>query len=544
VSLILSLLPLSAAAVSATDFEDITTEHWAYEYVEDVTSHGWFLGTSASTFSPDSLMTRGMFVTALVRYGNATLDNNAETAFTDVPAGQYYTGAVAWGVSRGLISGQLDSVFGTHDPITREDMVLIVIRMVDYLEINLPYDVEWKDFTDTALISDYAESALSRSIRSGIILGYEDGSVRPQGASTRAEVAAVLSRIRDMIGEINDADTPTTAYYTVTFDPQNGKDVTEVSVVSGAVVAKPSNPIRSGYSFRGWYTAESGGKKYDFTEKVTENLTLYGQWSKTSSGGSSGGSSGSGGDNSGGGTSTEETATIIYHANGAAGEDYTDTVTVNTAYTIKSLEEAGFTAPAGYALSKWCTTADMSSGIFYEVGANITFTQSETIELYASWDYVGVYYTVTYDANSGQGGTAAAGIIPGSGHTVYSDTEAGVSLVDWAFISWNTSADGSGTSYQPGEMLTVTGDITLYAQWDYAMVHYYSVTYLGFNGVGGGTEDYPSGTTYTIKDPIEMGIMVDPFTFQYWQDLNTGMMYYVGEQVVLAANMMLSPIAW
>ena len=64
------------------------------------------------------------------------------------------------------------------------------------------------------------------------------------------------------------------------------------TVKAGETVSKPASPTRSGYTFKGWFTAAEGGAEYDFTQAVNADVTLYAQWSKKSSSSSSGSSSG------------------------------------------------------------------------------------------------------------------------------------------------------------------------------------------------------------------------------------------------------------
>jgi uncharacterized repeat protein (TIGR02543 family) len=73
--------------------------------------------------------------------------------------------------------------------------------------------------------------------------------------------------------------------------------------------------------------------------------------------------------------------------------------------------------------------------------------------------------TVSYDANGGAGGRSVSGLSYGDRHTVLSRDEAEVSREDYNFTGWNTKADGSGGTYVPGGILTVSGNIVLYAQW-------------------------------------------------------------------------------
>ena len=205
----MSFLPmLSASAVTVDDFTDIDADHWAYVYVDDVVSRGLFLGTSETTFSPSDPMTRAMFITVLARYAEAETDNNAVTQFSDVPPGQYYTGAVAWGVENEIVTGKSDTIYGTDDPVTREEMVTLIIRFVDSVEITLPQDFELIEFTDAEHISAYATESIERAVKAGVIFGYDDGSVMPRGTSTRAEVATVISRLVSIIAEIGDPEVP------------------------------------------------------------------------------------------------------------------------------------------------------------------------------------------------------------------------------------------------------------------------------------------------------------------------------------------------
>ena len=71
---------------------------------------------------------------------------------------------------------------------------------------------------------------------------------------------------------------PSAKVFTVSFDPGNGQMVSGRSVRAGQAIAEPKAPTRSGYSFDGWYTARTGGSKYDFSTPVTADLNLYAHW--------------------------------------------------------------------------------------------------------------------------------------------------------------------------------------------------------------------------------------------------------------------------
>ena len=71
---------------------------------------------------------------------------------------------------------------------------------------------------------------------------------------------------------------PSAKVFTVSFDPGNGQMVSGRSVRAGQAISEPKAPTRSGYSFDGWYTARTGGSKYDFSTPVTADLNLYAHW--------------------------------------------------------------------------------------------------------------------------------------------------------------------------------------------------------------------------------------------------------------------------
>lgn len=70
---------------------------------------------------------------------------------------------------------------------------------------------------------------------------------------------------------------PTVTKYTVTFNSNGGSSVSKQTVESGKAATKPSNPTRSGYTFKGWYL---NGTEYNFSNKVTGNITLTAKWEK------------------------------------------------------------------------------------------------------------------------------------------------------------------------------------------------------------------------------------------------------------------------
>ena len=160
-----------------------------------------------------------------------------------------------------------------------------------------------------------------------------------------------------------------------------------------------------------------------------------------------------------------DTYTVTYNANGGNGSYVADGLEGDSQYTILGLSATGI-SHAGYTFKGWNTAAD-GSGTACVVGGTITITGDVT--LYAQWQQEGTgpaaTYTVTYNANGGNGSYVAAGLEGDSQYTILGLSATGISHAGYTFKGWNTAADGSGTACAPDGTITITGDVTLYAQW-------------------------------------------------------------------------------
>ena len=182
-------------------FIDAVEGNWFLNDVKYVFTKGLFNGTSATTFSPQSTMTRGMVVTVLWRMDGEPLIPDVETYsdFTDVAEDSYYELAVAWAAKYGLVKGYGNSLFGPDDAVTREQLATILwnYAKMSGIDVSIGEDTNILSYEDAFDISEYAVSALQWACGAGIINGTPDGYLNPQGNATRAEVAAVLHRFME-----------------------------------------------------------------------------------------------------------------------------------------------------------------------------------------------------------------------------------------------------------------------------------------------------------------------------------------------------------
>lgn len=71
-----------------------------------------------------------------------------------------------------------------------------------------------------------------------------------------------------------------TSSYSVTFNTNGGSTIAKETVEANSVLEKPTAPTKEGYDFAGWYTDKELTTVYDFTAKITKNLTLYAAWAE------------------------------------------------------------------------------------------------------------------------------------------------------------------------------------------------------------------------------------------------------------------------
>ena len=155
---------------------------------------GLFNGLSEDTFAPDGGMTRSMMVTVLYRLAGQPA-TKADSAFADVPADTWYTGAVAWAADSQIVTGT-DSGFSPENLVTREQMAVMLYQYAKLAGLAPQVDPErLQAHTDAAEIDAWARDAMSWTVEQGLLGGYPDGTLRPQANATRAEVSVVLLRL-------------------------------------------------------------------------------------------------------------------------------------------------------------------------------------------------------------------------------------------------------------------------------------------------------------------------------------------------------------
>lgn len=182
----------------APAFTDIHN-HWAADNILFAASRGLLSGTSDTTFSPNTGMTRGMFVTALGRLAGINSDSYKTGKFTDVKADAYYAPYVNWAAQNGIVEGVTATTFAPDTNINREQMAVIMANYAKKLGYDLPKTLQAVTFADNAQISSWAKNAVRTMQQAGILAGKNGNKFDPKGTATRAEIATVLRRFVEIV---------------------------------------------------------------------------------------------------------------------------------------------------------------------------------------------------------------------------------------------------------------------------------------------------------------------------------------------------------
>ena len=189
-----SFRPVEEPAPETLPFTDVAEGDWYYDAVAYAWENDLMTGTSATLFAPNVTTTRAMLATLLYRLEGEPDAGSA--SFTDVAAGIWYSDAVAWAASEGVVNGVGDgSAFDSNGNITREQMAVMLYRYADYKGYDVTQGgMAAREYEDYGTVSSWAVSAVDWAVNAGLISGTSATTLTPQGSATRAEIATILMR--------------------------------------------------------------------------------------------------------------------------------------------------------------------------------------------------------------------------------------------------------------------------------------------------------------------------------------------------------------
>ena len=183
----------------AARFEDLDLTAWYHDGIHYCAERGLMNGVSADAFAPSATATRAMLVTTLW-YLEGRPQVNYLMSFADVGQGLWYTEAVRWAASEGIVEGYSDAVFAPGDPITRQQMAVLFYRYAQYKGWDVSARSDLSGYEDASEISAWAQSAMSWANAEGLVTGVSAEALTPRAAATRAQVATMLMRFCRSMG--------------------------------------------------------------------------------------------------------------------------------------------------------------------------------------------------------------------------------------------------------------------------------------------------------------------------------------------------------
>lgn len=183
-------------------FADVAADSWAKGVIAAASGKLFMLGRGEGEFAPDSRITRAEYPTVLLRV-LGLMSQQATASFTDVSQEDWFSRSVAIASANGLVNGFEDGSFRPDGDLSRLEAMVMAGRALALLGGSTSIDAAQAsaildEFTDGAVIPEWAREAVALCIREGIIDG-QDQALLPDGALTRAQAAAIAARLNQKV---------------------------------------------------------------------------------------------------------------------------------------------------------------------------------------------------------------------------------------------------------------------------------------------------------------------------------------------------------
>ena len=184
----------------AEPFVDVAEGDWFYDAVVYAYQNELMDGVGGNRFAPNSETTRAQLVTILYRLeGQPAV--SGDLPFTDVETGIWYTDAILWAAQNNIVNGVNDTEFAPGDEITRQQLVTILYRYAEAKGYDVSASADLSGYPDADQVQDYAQPAMAWAVAENIIQGMEDGTLKPAGNASRAQIATILMRFCEDVAQ-------------------------------------------------------------------------------------------------------------------------------------------------------------------------------------------------------------------------------------------------------------------------------------------------------------------------------------------------------
>ncbi len=181
-------------------FIDVAEGDWFYDAVVYAYQNELMDGVGGNRFAPNSETTRAQLVTILYRLeGQPAV--SGDLPFTDVESSTWYTDAILWAAQNNIVNGVSDTEFAPGDDLTRQQLVTILYRYAEAKGYDVSASADLSGYPDADQVQDYAQPAMAWAVAENIIQGMEDGTLKPAGNASRAQIATILMRFCEDVAQ-------------------------------------------------------------------------------------------------------------------------------------------------------------------------------------------------------------------------------------------------------------------------------------------------------------------------------------------------------
>lgn len=178
---------------AAEKYIDVNEKDWFCESVEYLTSISAMDGITEDEFKPYDIGTRAQLVEILYNIQGCP-SVSGSVPYPDVKEGDEWYDAVLWATQNNVVLGYDNGNFGPEDPITREQLALVLMRYAGSLGVNTSPRADLTDFKDYKSVSKYAADAMRWAVAIKLVRGNKLGELMPGSDASRAEIATILER--------------------------------------------------------------------------------------------------------------------------------------------------------------------------------------------------------------------------------------------------------------------------------------------------------------------------------------------------------------
>ena len=262
-------------------FNDVSSNDWYYNDVKLAYQNDLINGITENTFEPESNITYAQTIKLA-----ACIHQKYTIGFVTLTNGSpnWYDSYLYYAKAFNIINHD----YYWDNLISRAEFVEIFANSLPNEALNEKNKIANNTIPDVSMSHPQAES-IYKMYRAGILTGInENGTFLPNNFIKRSEVATILTRMMDkntrksfsLNSNYNSNENNNSTIYIVNFNSTGGSPVREQKVKEGEYAVWPSDPIKEGYQFAGWYLDSHLTKFYNFDKPVTSDVTLYTKWIK------------------------------------------------------------------------------------------------------------------------------------------------------------------------------------------------------------------------------------------------------------------------